>query len=281
MIEHHEAQVNGTTLHYVRAGDSGSPILLVHGFPETWWAFHRLIPLLAARRRVFAVDLRGFGDSAVAGADFDAAVAAEDLHALIGHLGVGAVHVLGQDLGGGAVFRLAALHPRDVLGVIAVETALAGFGFELLTDVARGGAWHIGVVAAEGVPELLLRGREREFLRYAFGGMAAAPEAITEADLAEFARTYARPGGWSGAAGLYRAALREGEELRALAEEPGVRVPVLAVGAGTGGFTADTMTRAVGDVVDVRVDGVGHWVALEAPERLAEVVLGFTGGGEG
>src|ERR1700691_2029217 len=63
-ITHHRSKVNGTELHYVAAGTGGSPILLVHGFPETWWTFRKLIPLLASTHRVFAVDLRGFGDSA-------------------------------------------------------------------------------------------------------------------------------------------------------------------------------------------------------------------------
>ena len=63
-VTHGYADVNGTTLHYVQAGAAGSPILLVHGFPETWWAFHKIIPGLARDRRVFAVDLRGFGDPA-------------------------------------------------------------------------------------------------------------------------------------------------------------------------------------------------------------------------
>ena len=53
-VTHHRAHVNGKTLHYVTAGDQGVPVLLVHGFPETWWAFHKLIPLLAARHRVYA-----------------------------------------------------------------------------------------------------------------------------------------------------------------------------------------------------------------------------------
>ena len=52
-ITHHTAAVNGTELHYVAAGAMGSPILLVHGVPETWWAFHKLIPLLPATHRVF------------------------------------------------------------------------------------------------------------------------------------------------------------------------------------------------------------------------------------
>ena len=57
-VTHHVADVNGARLHYVSAGASGSPILLAHGWPESWWAFHKLIPLLAQSHRVVAVDLR-------------------------------------------------------------------------------------------------------------------------------------------------------------------------------------------------------------------------------
>src|ERR1700692_1350481 len=94
-ITHHSARVNGTELHYVAAGTSGSPILLVHGFPETWWTFRKLIPLLAAKHRVFAVDLRGFGDSANAPGDYDSKTVAKDLHPLIADLGVGPVNLPG------------------------------------------------------------------------------------------------------------------------------------------------------------------------------------------
>ena len=101
-ITHHRAEVNGTTLHYVSAGTTGSPILLVHGFPETWWAFHKLIPLLATGHRVFAVDLRGFGDSAPADGGHNSATAAKDVRAFIAHLNLGPVHLTGQDIGGEA-----------------------------------------------------------------------------------------------------------------------------------------------------------------------------------
>ena len=107
-VDHHHVEVNGTTLHYVSAGTGGSPILLVHGFPESWWAFSRVIPLLARTHRVFAVDLRGCGDSAPAAEGFDSADAAEDLHCLIDSLGLGPVHLAAQDISGGTVFRLAA-----------------------------------------------------------------------------------------------------------------------------------------------------------------------------
>ena len=175
-ITHHYADVNGTRLHYVAAGTSGSPVLLVHGFPETWWAFRKLIPLLAASHRVFAVDLRGFGDSGNEPGTYDSTTSAEDLHLLIGQLGAGPVHLTGQDISGATVFRLAAAHPQDVLSLTAIEMGLAGFGLEMLADVTHGGSWHIGVLATPGIPEMLLAGREREFLgQFAFPAMSATP----------------------------------------------------------------------------------------------------------
>jgi pimeloyl-ACP methyl ester carboxylesterase len=276
-ITHHRANVNGTELHYVAAGTSGSPILLVHGFPETWWTFRKLIPLLAAKHRVFAVDLRGFGDSANAPGDYDSKTVAEDLHHLIAELGVGPVHLTGQDISGATVFRLAVTHPEDVLSFTAIEMGLAGFGLERLADVTHGGAWHIGLLAAPGIPEMLLAGREREFLgNFAFPAMCATPEAISKGDIDEFVRTYSRPDGWRGAIGLYRSMLKEGAEIQALAENPGLTVPVLAVGGGGGEFTVGTMSKATrSQVRSAQFKGVGHYVAMEAPERLSKALFEF------
>src|SRR6266700_2943254 len=94
-VEHHRVRLNDTELHYVSAGTAGSPVVLVHGFPETWWVFRKLIPLLSAHHRVFAPDLRGFGDSATAAAGHDSATAAQDLAELITRLDIGPVHLTG------------------------------------------------------------------------------------------------------------------------------------------------------------------------------------------
>ena len=282
-ITHHRVEVNATTLHYVTAGTSGSPILLVHGFPETWWTFHKLIPLLAEHHRVYAVDLRGFGDSDNNPGQYDSATSAEDLHQLIQHLDIGPVHLTGQDISGATVFRLATTHPQDVRSLTAIEMGLPGFGLEALADITHGGTWYIGVLAAPGIPEMLLTGREREFLgQFAFPAMSATPGAITDADITEFARTYARPNGWRGATGLYQSMLREGPEIQALAKTPGLTVPVLAIGAGGGPFTSATMTQAAAavaaanEVTSVSLNGVGHYAAMEAPAELAKAIQDFT-----
>jgi pimeloyl-ACP methyl ester carboxylesterase len=275
-VQHHTAEVNGTTLHFVSAGTDGSPILLVHGFPESWWAFHTLIPLLATTHRVFAVDLRGFGDSSVAGDDFTSADVADDLHALIGLLDVGPVHLAGQDIAGGALYRLASEHPDDVQSIIATEMGLAGFGLEGFADVTHGGSWHIGVLATPGIARMLFTGRERELLgEWAFPSMTAVQGAIDDADVEEFTRVFSREGGWNGAVGLYRSMLSEGEDFQARASTP-LALPALAVGGFGGSFTAGTLAQVIeGPINSVELDGVGHYVALEAPERLAAAILEF------
>ncbi|MGL4237142.1 alpha/beta fold hydrolase [Tabrizicola sp.] len=276
-VAHHRIPVNSTDIHYVTAGTVGSPILLVHGFPETWWTFHKLIPLLAKAHRVIAPDLRGFGDSGNAEGAYDSAASAEDLHQLIRHLGLGPVHLTGQDIAGSAVFRLATSHPEDVASFTAIEMGLPGLGLEALADVTRGGAWHIGVLAAPGVPEMLLAGREREFLGdFAFLAMSATPDAITDADIEEFARSYSRPDGWRGAAGLYRSMLAEGADIRQLVDTKPLKMPVLAIGAGGGRFTADTMAKTSGSAIaSIALDGVGHYAAMEAPAALADALGAF------
>src|ERR1700676_763109 len=278
-ITHHEVELNGTRLHYVSAGNQGSPVLLVHGFPETWWTFREVIPLLAASHRVFAVDLRGFGDSDNEPGDYDSKTSAEDLHLLIAHLNLGPVHLTGQDISGATVFRLATTHPQDVLSFTAIEMGLPGFGLEMLADITHGGAWHIGVLAAPGIPEMLLAGHEREFLgQFAFPALSATPGAITDADIDEFVRTYSRPDGWRGAIGLYQSMLKEGSEIKALADKHKLTVPVLAVGAGGGPFTLGTLSQATEtEVRSVLLDGIGHYAAMEAPEKLAEAILDFVG----
>lgn len=275
--DHHTELIGGRTLHWVSAGGEGSPILLVHGFPETWWTFHRLIPLLAPTHRVIAVDLPGFGDSGTDAGDYTSSAAAEALHQLIVHLRLGPVHLSGQDIGGDTVFRLATGHPEDVLSLIAIETALAGFGLEKLADVAHGGAWHVGAIATPGVADFVFAGRVREYLGGMwFPFMTRNEGAVTMADIDEFTRAYSRPGAWNGPQGLYSSGLGEAEEFRDLVSSGALGVPVLAVDGMGSSSTAAGMRAITDRVTAVLFEDVGHHVALEAPERLAREVLAFT-----
>ena len=122
---------------------------------------------------------------------------------------------------------------------------------------------------------MLLTGRERDFLAgYGYPAMSGTEGAISEQDIDEFTRAYSRPDGFRGATGLYRSMLKEGEEIKQIVAQQ-LTMPVLAVGAGTGQFTYDTMAQVAENVSQANLDGIGHLVAIDDPEALAQTLLGF------
>src|ERR1700730_14462728 len=119
------ARVNGATLHYVRGG-AGPAVILLHGFPEDWYAYHRIMPLLAKQFTVVAVDLRGIGGSAVTGDGYDAANMAEDVHQLAELLHLDHVYVVGHDIGGMVAYAFARRYPETSRGGMVLDATLPG-----------------------------------------------------------------------------------------------------------------------------------------------------------
>ena len=106
------ANVNGTTLHYVRGG-SGPSVILLHGFPQDWSVFRRIMPRLARAFTGLAVDLRGIGGSTPTPDRYDAAALAEDVHQLPQHLALEKPYIAGHDNGAWSPFRwLASIRRR-------------------------------------------------------------------------------------------------------------------------------------------------------------------------
>ncbi|MET3901226.1 pimeloyl-ACP methyl ester carboxylesterase [Devosia sp. UYZn731] len=274
-VTHHRVALNGTNLHYVSAGSAGSPILLVHGWPETWWAFHKVIPVLAKFHRVFAVDLRGFGASDVAQVGNTSATMAEDLHALVGHVGLGPVHLAAQDFSGPLAYRLAATHPQDLLSFIAVETGLPGFGLEILTNPMI--AWYFGTLAKPGAAERFFKGRETELLsEFIFTPPMTTSTAIGADDITEFIRGYDRAGGWNGAQAIYSSNLYEAEAYTKLVAAQPLMMPALAIDRNPSNFTAESFAAASsGELNTQTIADTGHYVAMEAPSALASAMLEF------
>ena len=98
-IEHHHTRLSGAALHYVTAGQ-GDPVVLVHGWPSTWYEWRHVIPLLAGRYRVIAPDLRGLGDSSRPADGYDKKTLAADLWELLsGTLGLTSWHLVGHEIG--------------------------------------------------------------------------------------------------------------------------------------------------------------------------------------
>lgn len=277
-VTHHRVALNGTNLHYVSAGKAGAPIVLVHGWPETWWAFSKVIPVLAKSHRVFAVDLRGFGGSDIARSGDSSATMAADLQALIGHIGLGPVHLVAQDFSGPLAFRLATTAPQDLLSLTAVETGLPGFGLELLANPTV--AWYFGTLARQGAAERFFKGRERDLLTgFIFTLPMTTTSAIGADDIAEFIRGYERDGGWHGAQAIYSSNLREAEDYKALVAARPLAMPVLAIDREGSDFTARSFAPAApGKLTTRTIADTGHYIAMEAPVALAWTMLEFFDG---
>ena len=118
------------------------------------------------------------------------------------------------------------------------------------------------------------QGAPRQCSEYLYPLCGTFATAVSPDDVTEFARTYGRPGGFSGAAGLYRSMLTEGEELRTLAHDKPLQMPVTTIGSRGGEFTYAAFRRVTTqEVTALRLDGVGHYVAQEAPHPLADRLL--------
>jgi pimeloyl-ACP methyl ester carboxylesterase len=159
---------DGVRLHYVVTGE-GEPVVLLPGWPQSWYAWRFMIPLLvAAGRRVYAVDPRGFGDSDMPSDGYDLDTVAHDIHVFIEQLELGGddgVDIVSHDTGSWIAHAHAAAFPGDVRRLVLSDAYIPGVsppppaGYPDTALNAR--QWHFYFNRVEGLPEALIHGRER------------------------------------------------------------------------------------------------------------------------
>ena len=125
-FSHHTASVNGIQMHYV-IGGQGDPVVLLHGWPETWYAWHKIMPALAKNYTVIAPDLRGLGDSSKPPTGYDGKTVAEDIHQLVTQLGFNSIFLVGHDIGAWVAYPYAAEHPTEVKKLVVMDVTIPGF----------------------------------------------------------------------------------------------------------------------------------------------------------
>ncbi|MFI5841393.1 alpha/beta fold hydrolase [Catenuloplanes sp. NPDC051500] len=273
------AAVNGTSLHY-RTGGSGPAVVLLHGIPKTSYHWRHLIPRLTAHHTVVAADLRGLGDSAHPADGYDSATMADDIAALMAHLGHSSYAVIGEDWGAVIGYQLAARHRGAVTGLVFAEALFPGFGFEQHTTLSPENVeglflWHLGFYFQPDVPEMLIAGHERELITYMIKNERIFPDTATPDAVEEYVRCYSQPGGIRAMLAVYRAMLVDAAQNREAARQP-LDVPVLALGGDAFiGDRNETQMRTFARDVTGHVFHAGHDLAEEVPDAMAAVVLPF------
>jgi pimeloyl-ACP methyl ester carboxylesterase len=275
LFEHAYADLGDVRLHYVMAGQ-GPAVVLLHGWPQTWYMWRDVIPGLATRYRVIAPDLRGLGDSSRPADGYDKKTLAQDVWRLVHEvLHENSLFLVGHDWGGPTAFALAAQHREAVRRVAIFDVPVPGDG----TSVFFSNRWHHGLHWERDLPEELTAGREDIYLGFFYRNWGARPDAISEEAQQEYLRTYRQPGAMRAGFNFYRAMRQDVLDNEMFIAAGKLNMPVLCYGGSFGrsrGMAAiESWRRVATDVRGGIAEDCGHWVPEERPQWVVEQLLAF------
>jgi pimeloyl-ACP methyl ester carboxylesterase len=269
--------VNGVRLHYVIGGpDEGELVVLLHGWPQTWYTWRHVMPMLAdGGYRVIAVDHRGAGESDKPPGGYDKASMAADIRALVHQLGAARIHLVGRDIGVMLSYAYAAQWPEDIRTLVMLDVPVPG---TRVWDEAKARAdpqlWHFGLHQQRDIAEMLIAGHEHAYILDFYKKRAHVP--LADDDIAVYARAYAAPGALRAGFELYRSFPEDEQRFKAFMQRK-LRMPVLALaGDRSNGMSQLDMAKEL--AVDVRggvAPNTGHWLPDENPAFLAQQLIGF------
>jgi len=269
---------NGVRLHAV-IGGKGRPLLLVHGWPQTWYQWRLVMPALARDFEVIAVDQRGIGLSDKPESGYDAGTEAKDMVALMEALGHRRFAMVGFDTGMPIGYALAADHPERIERLVVGEAIITGVTPSpplLAPGPLNKKLWHIAFNRLDAdVNEALVRGREDIYFGAEYAGSAGTP--LPDHVVNYYVERLASSSeALRGSFGSYRA-IDTSIAQNQLRKTRRLTLPVLAVGGAKaiGEGVGNTMKLVADDVQTVVIPNTGHWVAEEAPEQLLASLIPF------
>jgi pimeloyl-ACP methyl ester carboxylesterase/nucleoside-diphosphate-sugar epimerase len=280
----HYATVNGVRLHYVEGG-SGEPLICLPGWPQTWYSFHPVAPTLAQHYRVIIVDIRGMGSSDKPVAGYDKKTMAQDIYALMQHLGLAKVSLLGHDIGGMVAASFALNYPTATEKLILADGAHPSDGmrymsllpapgaFELKMDGHQPYVWWMAFNQAPGLPEKLLAGRFQHLLDYLFAYVMIDESKMSAFDRVVYAAAYNEPESIRAANAWYQTLGQDMVDANTYAP---LTMPVLGIGSYVAyenlkqGLPAIAPNAQVVGLLDS-----GHYMFEEKPELVLAAVLDF------
>jgi pimeloyl-ACP methyl ester carboxylesterase len=272
------ADVNGVKLHYVEGGSGPRAIVLIPGWPQTWYAWRKVMPELAKTYRVIALDTRGMGDSSRPDDGYDTQTAAADVAALMNKLGVSRYSVIGHDVGMWIAYPLAAQYAQSVEKIVMTEALIPGITPPppmLLPPQMNAGLTQFMFNQLRDLPEFLVAGREAAYLRWVVSQLAYQPDRVA---VEEYIRAYSVPGAMKAGFAYYRAiplTMKQNQDFK----KKKLVMPVLAIGGilGAGETTIETMKLVSEDVKGVILEQCGHYTPEECPGPFLESVKAFLG----
>lgn len=280
-LDHRFTTVDGLRFHYVTAGrEDTPPLVLLAGFPESWYAWRRVMPSLASRFRVIAPDLPGQGDSDKPLDGYDTGTLARRIHGLLGQLGLTRYGLAAHDIGAWVALPYALTYPDEVERLALLDAGIPGVTLpDLLPATPDRGwkTWHFAFHTVPDLPEMLIAGRERAYLDWFLRRKVADPRSIGDTDLDEYLRVFTLPGALRAGLAFYRAVGLSAAQNRALVAAGKLPMPVLAVSADQGSIPdmAAPLRAYADDVRGETIANSGHFIPEEQPEAVAHLFTRF------
>lgn len=280
-FRHSQIEVGGSSLHVVEAGDpDGRPVLLLHGWPESWSSWAPMMRLAARQARMVAIDLPGIGGSTGYPTDGSKHELAMTVDLLVSALGLTEVTLVGQDVGGMIAYSCLRAIP-GLARVVIMNVVVPGI--DPWEEVRRNPyLWHFAFHSVPALPETLVSGREREYFDFFYDALSADPARISDESRAEYVEAYSAASALSAGLSWYRGFPRDAEANASAATLLPVTTPVLYLrGEAGGGQITDYADglRAAG-VTELRhalIPGAGHFAQQEAPEATWKLIAEFAG----
>lgn len=285
-LQHARAEINGIWLHYVRGGENAAqPLVLLHGFPQSWLMWRLILPDLLARHQIVAIDLRGYGDSAKPAGEegYDKGTMASDIHALVQQLGLQTPIIVGHDRGARVARRYALDYPGAVRALALLDVLPVEYVYDQLSaaEVAER-YWHWIFHLVPGTPERLIEGHEEEYLAQFFARSTGLLQRLRDDGAwREYRRCWLQPGAIVAALNEYRATYRVDVPRYRAERQAGRRmaVPTLLLWGNRGSLAnqpvLDIWRQVAADVRGHAIAQCGHYLPEEQPEIVAESLLRF------
>ncbi len=279
-FEHHFIEAGGPRLHVVEGGRPDGPaVVLLAGFPQSWYAWHKVMRLLAERYRVIAIDLPGQGHSDRPNGPYDTHTVAEYIHAVTAELGVSHFWLAAHDIGAWVAFSLALIHEEQLFGMALLDAGIPGITLpeSIPTDPDHAWkTWHFAFHLVPELPERLLTGRERDYVGW-FLEHKTLSDTFTEAEIDLYARQLAHDGGLRSALAYYRDAGDSARQNHASLSQQRLSIPVLGVSSDHGSIPdmAGSISPYADNVTGAVISGSGHFIPDEQPAALARVLIDF------
>lgn len=267
---------NGTRLNVAIAG-TGSPVLLMHGFPHTWRVWSDVIPVLSRTHRVIAPDLRGLGGSDRERAGYDARNLAADMAGLLDAVDAPTAAVVAIDAGAPPAFMLALERPERVSRLVLMESTIGLLpGAEDFFQ--NGPPWWFGFHAVPGLAETVIGGHEAEYLDFFLRAGTADRSGVATTVRDAFVSAYSGREALRCGLEYYRAMPRNAEQIAEASRRLRLRVPTLAIGAQVVGDATARQLRSITDHLgSVSIPTSGHIVPLDRPRELLDQLVPFLG----